>query len=89
MQKIDFTIGFISLEYFEEREKIKGTKDTTKIYWSDCSDHTTNYPSEKIVANLSQYIERLEKESQFGEFVDLMEKVQIAIAGKGTVKATS
>ena len=86
VQKIDFTIGFISLEYFEERETIKGVKDATKIYWSDCSNHAANYPSEKIVASLSRYIERLEQESQFGEFVDLMEKVHIAIAGKGTVK---
>lgn len=86
-QKIDFTVGFISLEYFEERETIKGTKDLTKIYWSDCSDHTTNHPSEKIVAGLSKYIERLEKESQFGEFIGLMEQVRIAIIGKGTVKA--
>jgi type I restriction enzyme M protein len=86
VEKIDFTIGFISLEYFEERETIKGVKDATKIYWSDCSDHTANYPPEKIVAGLSRYIERLEQESQFGEFVDLMEKVHIAIAGKGTVK---
>ena len=61
-------------------------KDATKIYWSDCSNHTANYPPEKIVAGLSRYIERLEQESQFGEFVDLMEKVHIAIAGKGTVK---
>ncbi len=73
--RIDFTIGFISLEYFEEREAIKGTKDKNKIFWADCSDHSTNYPAEKIVANLSQYIARLEKESQFGEFVGLMEKV--------------
>lgn len=55
-ERIDFTIGFISLEYFEEREAIKGTKDKNKIFWSDCSDHSTNYPAEKIVANLSQYI---------------------------------
>lgn len=86
-QKIDFTIGFISLEYFEERETTKGVKDATKIYWSDCSDHSANYPSEKIVATLSRYIERLEQESQFGEFGNLMEKVRIAIAGKGTEKS--
>jgi type I restriction-modification system DNA methylase subunit len=86
VQKIDFTIGFISLEYFEERETIKGVKEATKIYWSDCSDQTANYPPEKIVASLSRYIERLEQESQFGEFVDLMEKVHIAIAGRETIK---
>jgi len=85
-QKIDFTIGFISLEYFEERENIKATRDATKIYWSDCSDHMSAYPSEKIVANLSKYIQRLEQESQFGEFADLMEKVRIAITGKEAVK---
>ena len=87
VQKIDFSVGFISLEYFEERETIKGAKDATKIYWSNCSDHRVNYPSEKIVASLSRYIERLEQESQFGEFVDLMEKVHIAIAGKGVEKS--
>lgn len=85
--KIDFTIGFISLEYFEERETTKGAKDATKIYWSNCSDHTANYPAEQIVANLSQYIGRLEKESQFGEFLDLMENVHIAISGEGTAKS--
>ena len=86
VQKIDFTIGFISLEYFEERETKKGIRDESKIYWSNCSDHTINYPPEKVVANLSRYIARLEQESQFGEFVDLMEKVHIAIAGIGTTK---
>jgi type I restriction-modification system DNA methylase subunit len=85
--KIDFTIGFISLEYFEEREATRGVKDATKIYWSDCSDHTLTFPSEKIVANLSRYIERLEQQSQFGEFGDLMEKVRIAISGQGTTPA--
>ncbi|MHB8602009.1 MAG: HsdM family class I SAM-dependent methyltransferase [Nitrosotalea sp.] len=82
VQKIDFTIGFISLEYFEEKEMLSGKKDNTKIYWSDCSDGTETFPAEKIVAGLSQYIQRLEKESQFGEFVDLMEKVRITITGK-------
>jgi type I restriction-modification system DNA methylase subunit len=86
VQKIDFTIGFISLEYFEERETIKGVKDATKIYWSECSDHTADYPAEKIVANLSKYIQRLEQDSQFGEFVDFMEKVRIPITGKRTAK---
>lgn len=85
-QKIDFTIGFISLEYFEEKEEIVGKKDKNKIYWSNCSDGTENYPAEKIVANLSMYIERLEKVSQFSEFVDLMEKVRIAIVGTKTEK---
>ena len=76
VQKIDFTIGFISLEYFEEREKEKGTIDATKIYWSKCSGST----SEQTVASLSKYIVRLQQE-QFGEFSNLMEKVRVIITG--------
>lgn len=82
VQKIDFTIGFISLEYFEEKETIKGKRNANNIYWSGCSDGTETYPAEKIVANLAQYINRLEQESQFGEFADLMERVKVSITGK-------
>jgi type I restriction-modification system DNA methylase subunit len=78
VQKIDFTIGFVSLEYFEEREKqrLNGKLDANKLYWSNCLDTT----SEKTVANLTKYISRLEKE-QFGEFSNLMEKLKIIIIG--------
>lgn len=82
IQEIDFTIGFISLEYFEERESKRGKKDASKIYWSDCWEGDQNYPAEKIVGNLSKYILRLEQGSQFGEFVNLMEKVRLAIQGE-------
>lgn len=82
VQKIDFTIGFISLEYFEERERLKGKLDATKLYWSNCHNST----SEKTIANLTKYISRLEKE-QFGEFSNLMEKVKIIIAGTKEKKA--
>jgi type I restriction-modification system DNA methylase subunit len=82
VQKIDFTIGFISLEYFEERERLKGAIDSEKLYWSNCLDTKP----EKIVANLSKYIVRLEKE-QFGEFSNLMEKVRVMITGTETKKA--
>lgn len=82
VQKIDFTIGFVSLEYFEEKENTAGKRDKTKIYWSDCSDGAEDYPSEKVVANLAQYIKRLERESEFSEFINLMEKVRVAIVGE-------
>lgn len=84
--KIDFTIGFIALEFFEEREIINNSKDKSQIYWSECSDGTQLFPADRIVANISQYIERLVKESQFSEFVDFMEKVQVAIKGNKTDK---
>jgi len=76
-EKIDFTIGFIALEFFEEKEKITGVLDDTKIYWTDCKDTK----AEKIVANISRYIQRLESETQFREFKKLMEIVRIAITG--------
>ena len=88
VQKIDFTIGFIALEYFEEMEEKSGVRrDMTKTSWSNCSDGTDNYPAEQIAGNLAQYIGRLEKESQFGEFVDFMENVKKAIVGEGTEPA--
>jgi type I restriction-modification system DNA methylase subunit len=83
VQKIDFTIGFVSLEYFEEREKQqKGKLDVNKIYWSDCAASS----SEETVAKLSKYIARLEQE-QFGEFSNLMEKVRVIITGTEDTKA--
>jgi type I restriction-modification system DNA methylase subunit len=86
VQKIDFTIGFISLEYFEEKEEQQSKRNCANIYWSECAEGKTNCPAEKIVANLAQYISRLQQESEFSEFSDLMEKVKIAIVGKQTEK---
>lgn len=77
MQIIDFTIGFVALEYFEERERqTKGRLDATKIYWSGCRSKTP----ERTVANLVEYIARLQRE-QFGEFSSYMEKVKITVHG--------
>lgn len=47
VQKIDFTVGFVALEYFEEKEEIDGTKDATKVYWSTCNDNV----AEKVKNN--------------------------------------
>lgn len=78
VQKIDFTIGFIALEFFEEKEKQHDKKDSNKIYWSDCLDDI----SEKLVGNISQYIKRLENETEFNEFQNLMESVRLLITGE-------
>ena len=78
IQKIDFTIGFISLEFFEEKEILDAHKDNNKIYWSDCNDESP----EKLVGSLSQYIKRLENETQFNEFQNLMESVRVLITGE-------
>lgn len=76
-QKIDFTIGFIALEFFEEKEQQDGKKDNSKIYWSDCDDKI----DEKLVANLSAYIKRLKSETDFLEFKNLIEALEVAING--------
>ena len=78
VQKIDFTIGFVSLEFYEEKAVLDGTKDATKIYWSECPD-TSN---EKMVANIEAYIRRLAAETSFREFRDLIQEVSTAIIGE-------
>lgn len=82
-QKIDFTIGFIALRYFEEKARIDGKLDAAKIFWSDCDD---TVPA-KLVANLSSYIQRLESETDFNEFKSLMEIVRTSIIGETGKKA--
>lgn len=78
IQKIDFTIGFVSLEFFEEKEILENHKDNSKIYWSNCTDKSP----EKLVGSLSQYIKRLENETEFSEFRNLMESVRTLITGE-------
>ena len=82
VQKIDFTVGFVALEYFEEKETIDGKKDASKVYWSNCDDKI----AEKIKNNLSGYISRLENETTFQEFKNVMEVVRVAISGDGKSK---
>ncbi|MGD0551175.1 MAG: N-6 DNA methylase [Sedimentisphaerales bacterium] len=82
VEKIDFTIGFVSLEFFEEKARIEGIRDETKIYWSDCREGK----SEKLVGNLCKYISRLEEETTFKEFQNLMESVRIVIMGEAGKK---
>jgi type I restriction-modification system DNA methylase subunit len=76
-QKIDFTIGFIALEFFEEKEVQDGKKDHSKIYWSECNDPN----DEKLVANISAYIKRLKTETDFLDFRDLVQGLEAAING--------
>lgn len=77
-QKIDFTIGFVALRYFEEKARIDDKLDATKIFWTNCDDKS----SAKLIANLSSYIQRLESETDFNEFKSLMEIVRTLIIGE-------
>lgn len=80
VQKIDFTIGIISLEFFEEKAVLERTKDSSLMYWSECADEN----KEKLVGNILQYINRLERETDFKDFKDLMSNVKSAIISEDT-----
>ncbi|MGP3778805.1 N-6 DNA methylase [Halanaerobium saccharolyticum] len=73
-EKIDFTIGFISLKFFEEKAIINNNKDKMQDYWSDLLDYIDRPPVFRT--NLEGYIKRLESQTKFKEFKDLMEIVR-------------
>lgn len=77
-EKIDFTIGFIALKYFEEKEEQMNTKVADEVYWSDIKTIKTKN-LELFSNNLNIYIKRLEKNTEFKEFKDLMEIVRTKI----------
>jgi type I restriction-modification system DNA methylase subunit len=71
--KIDFTIGFVTLEYFEEKERSERRWRENKIYWSSCRDEN----SKKLTSNLKGYIDEiLKNEESFKKFQDLINKVK-------------
>lgn len=71
--KIDFTIGFVALEYFEEKKKAEGEWREGKLYWSNCDEDT----DEKLVALLKQYVDTIVKlDISFKDFADLIKKVK-------------
>ena len=76
-QKIDFTIGFISLEFYEEKAILENRKDKQSIYWSECADES----DEKLVANIEAYVRRLSDETDFKEFKNLIDTLRSAIIG--------
>ncbi|MBQ6462215.1 MAG: N-6 DNA methylase [Pseudobutyrivibrio sp.] len=85
-QKIDFTVGMIALEYYEEKAEIDGTKDDALQYWSDCKEMIPNPQtfehSNTLATILVTYIDRLTgDESDFKEFAPLLKKVKELISG--------
>lgn len=75
-EKIDFTIGFIALKYFEEKEEQMHNKKADQVYWSDINKIDK---LQLFVDNLNIYIKRLEKDTEFHEFKELMEIVRTKI----------
>lgn len=82
-QKIDFTIGMIALEYYEEKAEIDGKKDTSEKYWSDGKKYSTEEKdAEELRTLICTYIDRLnEPESDFKEFSSLLQGVRNLIFG--------
>ncbi len=76
-QKIDFTIGFVALGFYEEKTILENQKDLAKVYWTECADPSP----EKLVANITAYIDRLSQETGFKEFRDLIGTLRDAIQG--------
>ena len=75
---IDFTIGFVALEFYEEKASLEGIKDASKIYWSNCRNEHPGH----LVADLGFYIKRLSEETDFREFKALMGVIKKAIIGE-------
>lgn len=73
-EKIDFTIGFIALKFFEEKAELDNEKDKTKDYWSDMKSYKRK--PDTFVTNLCGYISNLQDKTDFQEFKELMEIVK-------------
>lgn len=90
-QKIDFTIGMIALEYFEEKAEIDNNKDSSLQYWSDGKQYIPTNGVDTIKANLLQtmivtYIDRLTcDDSDVREFSDLLVNVKSLIYGNKAI----
>lgn len=90
-QKIDFTIGMIALEYFEEKAEIDNKKDASLQYWSDGKKFIPAYGEDVKSANmlrtmLVEYIDRLiSDDSDIKEFSDLLLNVKSLISGEKAI----
>lgn len=86
-QKIDFTVGLIALEYYEEKSELEKTKDESLQYWSSVRKMIPNpltYENANMVKTiLVTYINRLiKKDSEFKDFSSLLISVRDCIDDK-------
>ncbi|MBQ8050670.1 MAG: N-6 DNA methylase [Bacteroidaceae bacterium] len=89
-QKIDFTIGLIALEYYEEKSDIDKTKDAALQYWSDGKQYISDKPDAARANNLKtllvSYIDRLTSDdSDFKDFSQLLGTVKNLISGSTAI----
>lgn len=89
--KIDFTIGLIALEYYEEKAIQEGKRDYSKQFWSDCKQFIPNNgETDEIMATnlkiaLCSYIETLIKDEEFKEFKEFIQPVKDTISGENAI----
>jgi type I restriction-modification system DNA methylase subunit len=81
-QKIDFTIGLIALEYYEEKALLDGNKDYSLPYWSDCKKYIDDESKAiNLRTELVSYIDRLIEDEEFKEFSSFIMPVKTLISG--------
>lgn len=89
--KIDFTIGLIALEYYEEKAIQDGKRDNSKQFWSDCKQYIpqNGRTDEKLALNLKialcSYIEDLLKDEEFNQFEKFIQPVKETISGENAI----
>lgn len=89
-QKIDFTVGMIALEYYEEKAELDKTKNESLVYWSSCKKfiNSDNFDPNTIQTMIVSYIDRLispDEETNFKEFETLLNKVKNLITGNNKI----
>lgn len=72
-EKIDFTIGFISLKFIEEKEIENGNLNKSFVHWTSIKEQKN---LSIFIGALKQYIDELEKDAEFLDFKNLMEVVR-------------
>ena len=79
MKKIDFTIGLISMGYYEEKAIMDGTYDENLVWWSKARSERSGA---QVVTDLLGYIGRLvDDASDFKEFSEPVKVVEASIRG--------
>lgn len=79
MKKIDFTIGLISMEYYEEKAILDGTYDENLVWWSKARSERSGA---QVATDLLGYIGRLvDDASDFKEFSEPVKVVEASIRG--------
>lgn len=79
MKKIDFTIGLISMEYYEEKAIMDGTYDESLVWWSKARHEKSGA---QVAGDMLAYISRLvDDASDFKEFSQPVKVVEASIRG--------